>query len=84
MSAVLAPTLTRRIGRFELLSELGSGAQGTVYLANDTRLEREVALKTLRLGQHDPAQHAMLVHQNSESSVESHFALQHQEFWLQW
>ena len=61
MSAVLAPTLTRRIGRFELLSELGSGAQGTVYLANDTRLEREVALKTLRLGQHDPAQHAMLV-----------------------
>jgi len=65
MSAVLegkrAQNLSRRIGRFELLRELGSGAQGTVYLANDTHLEREVALKTLRLGSHDPAQHAVLV-----------------------
>lgn len=32
-------------GRFEILSELGQGAMGTVYLAFDTRLQRQVALK---------------------------------------
>src|SRR5574340_1830789 len=36
------------IGRFEILSELGKGGQGAVYLAHDTRLDRQVAIKTLR------------------------------------
>src|SRR5882757_7384250 len=35
------------IGRFEILSTLGRGAEGTVYLAADTRLGRQVALKTV-------------------------------------
>lgn len=40
------------IGRFEILSELGRGGQGTVYLAYDPQLDRRVAIKTLRkLGQ---------------------------------
>lgn len=39
-----------RIGRFELVRELGKGAQGAVHLALDTHLERQVALKTLRSG----------------------------------
>jgi len=37
----------RFIGRFEILSTLGQGSQGTVYLAADTRLGRQVALKTV-------------------------------------
>lgn len=37
----------RRIGRFELLRVLGRGAQSTVWLARDPRLEREVALKLI-------------------------------------
>jgi len=45
----LPETLAGRIGRFELVRELGQGAQGTVYLATDTVLERQVALKTLNL-----------------------------------
>ena len=35
----------RQIGRFVLQRELGRGAQAVVWLAHDTRLEREVALK---------------------------------------
>lgn len=35
-------------GRFRLERNLGQGAQGTVYLAHDTRLDRKVAIKLLR------------------------------------
>lgn len=38
----------QRISRFEILSELGKGGQGTVYLAYDPQLDRKVAIKTLR------------------------------------
>jgi len=36
-----------QIGPYRLLGELGRGAQGTVYLAEDARLQRRVALKVL-------------------------------------
>jgi serine/threonine protein kinase len=37
------------IGRFRVINELGKGAQGIVYLATDPQLERNVAIKTIKL-----------------------------------
>jgi serine/threonine protein kinase len=53
--------MTRKIGRFEILHELGRGAQSVVYLALDPKLEREVAVKTLHFSQPNPKKNANLL-----------------------
>ena len=45
--AQAAPLVGRRLGRWELVSVLGSGGMAEVYLARDETLERNVSLKVL-------------------------------------
>jgi CHASE2 domain-containing sensor protein/tRNA A-37 threonylcarbamoyl transferase component Bud32 len=51
-SAETKPTL----GRYEVVKELGRGAMGTVYLGKDPKINREVAIKTLRYEEIDEEQ----------------------------
>ncbi len=39
--------MLQRVGAFEVLREVGRGGMGVVYLATDTRLDRQVAIKAL-------------------------------------
>ena len=43
------------LGRYEIESELGKGAMGSVYLGKDPKISRVVAIKTLALSEEFPA-----------------------------
>lgn len=44
-----------RLGRYEIVNELGHGAMGTVYRARDPKIDRIVALKTISVAGIAPA-----------------------------
>jgi len=48
MSASMEGLQPGQIGRFQIVSRLGEGAQGIVYLAMDPVLQRQVAIKVLQ------------------------------------
>ena len=46
---LMADLTGQDIGRYHIVEELGQGGMATVYKAYDTRLEREVAIKVIRM-----------------------------------
>ena len=61
------------IGKFRVLRVLGRGSEGVVYLASDTKLDPEVAIKTSTLGQTaDPVLADLLVSTAQTASRLSH------------
>src|SRR5437870_9239452 len=46
-SKVMAIAVGTKLGRYEIRSKIGEGGMGEVYLAQDTKLDRKVALKIL-------------------------------------
>jgi serine/threonine protein kinase len=61
------PNTPEKIGRYPVLRLLGKGAMGCVYLARDTELDRDVAIKTVRLPQGLSEQESFLVRFRNEA-----------------
>ena len=61
-----------RLGPYAIVSALGAGGMGEVYLAIDTRLEREVALKLLAAPDTTQAAGANLIREARLASTLSH------------
>jgi serine/threonine-protein kinase len=52
--------MVEQIGRYKIKGQLGKGAMGVVYLAEDTLLNRQAAIKTVELVEDDAAQREFL------------------------
>lgn len=64
-------TQPKQVGRYQIIKLLGKGGQGAVYFAHDPKLQRPVALKTVRLDRQSPeAKEALLIEARTVSQVQ--------------
>lgn len=67
---ILLPMEYDKLGRYEVVAELGKGAMGTVYRAVDPQLGRAVAIKTINLSaeQDDMAEYEARFYQEARAA----------------
>jgi serine/threonine protein kinase len=61
--------LAGQFGRYRIVSTLGRGAMGTVYLAEDTELRRQVALKTPNVNDDQSAEFLQRLYREARSAA---------------
>lgn len=66
----------KSLGRYEILEELGEGGMAVVYRANDSRLDRDVAIKVIRKGAF-PADHIDRILKRFEREAKALAGLSH-------
>lgn len=68
-----APLAGRKFGRFQVLEKIGEGGMAEVYLAEDEKLERKVALKFLsEVAQRDAVIHARFARETKAAAALDH------------
>jgi tRNA A-37 threonylcarbamoyl transferase component Bud32 len=71
--AIADDPMPERIGGYEILGLVGSGAMGRVYLARDTRLDRRVAIKVMKPAKaRDPAARRRFIRESQAAAAVEH------------
>jgi Protein kinase domain/PEGA domain len=69
--------MLQKLGRYEIIEELGRGAMGIIYKAKDPVIGRYVAVKTIRLGDFTDSAHVAELHSRLMREAQSAGVLSH-------
>src|SRR5262245_62348610 len=69
--------MLQKLGRYEIIEELGRGAMGVIYKAKDPVIGRHVAIKTIRLGDFTDSAHVAELHARLMREAQSAGVLSH-------
>jgi serine/threonine protein kinase len=69
--------MLQKLGRYEIIEELGRGAMGVIYKAKDPVIGRYVAIKTIRLGDFTDSAHIAELHSRLMREAQSAGVLSH-------
>jgi serine/threonine-protein kinase len=69
--------MLQKLGRYEIIEELGRGAMGVIYKAKDPVIGRYVAIKTIRLGDFTDSTHVAELHSRLMREAQSAGVLSH-------
>ncbi|MSO23809.1 MAG: PEGA domain-containing protein [Acidobacteria bacterium] len=69
--------MLQKLGRYEIIEELGRGAMGVIYKARDPVIGRYVAVKTIRLGDFTDSAHVAELHSRLMREAQSAGVLSH-------